>query len=159
HLTKWRSRFERLEDRLAPATTPTFVNDNWNLIVDNGLVGVLDAGDVVRNDNDTINPGTVIAILGTDGFGTVTTSSVGTVTGVPGSIAGAATINNAIANTSVGGVVNVLEGTFNELVQVDKTVSLRGAQFGVDARTGRPGAAESIISNGDGDFQILADNV
>src|SRR5262245_52799170 len=75
----------QLEDRLAPATTPTFVNDNWNLIADNGAVGVLDAGDQVRNDNDTINPGTIVAILGTDGFGTVTTGAV------TGTVAGAAT--------------------------------------------------------------------
>src|SRR5262245_13187428 len=84
-----RPEVERLEDRLAPSVATTFVNENWNLIADNGTVGVLDAGDVVRNDNDTISPATVTATLGTNGFGTVTTSSVGPVTGVPGSVSGA----------------------------------------------------------------------
>src|SRR5262249_5527154 len=154
-----RLRLEQLEDRLAPAVATTFVNDNWNLITDNGAPGVLDAGDEVRNNNDTINPGTVTAILGTSGFGTVTSSSVGLVSGVPGSVTGAATIHDAITNTAAGGTVNVLEGLYNELVLVDKTVNLRGAQAGVDARTGRPGVAESIISNANGGFKVLADNI
>lgn len=154
----FRPHLEQVEERIAPATTPTFVNDNWNLITDNGMIGKLDAGDVVRNNNDTIAPGTITATLGTDAFGTVTTSSVGTVTGVPGSVMGFATITDAIANTTAGGTVNVLEGTYHEMVQVANTVTLKGAQAGVDARA-RAGVAESIIDNGKGDFQILADNV
>src|SRR5262245_56000983 len=117
-------RLEILEDRLAPAVA-TFVDDNWNLIADNGTVGVLDAGDVVRNDNDTINPGTVTATLGTTGFGTVTTSNVGTVTGVPGSVTGAATSNDSITNTDVGGTLTVLEGTYTENVVINKSLTLR----------------------------------
>src|SRR5205807_1787782 len=47
-----------------------------------------------------------------------------------------------------------------ELVQVDKTLTILGAQSGVDARTRAvPVTSESVVSNGDGDFQILADKV
>lgn len=134
------------------ATTPTYVNDNWNLITDNGTTGVVDAGDVVRNNNDTINAGTITAVYGTDAFGVVTTGLA------IGSNASFDNINDAIANTTTGGTVNVLEGTYNELVQVNKTVTLLGAQAGVDARI-RTAVPETIISNGDGDFQILANNV
>src|SRR5688500_4532536 len=61
-----------LEERALLALT-TFVNDNWNMITDNGTPGVVDAGDIVRNDNDAINPGTITATYGTNGFGIVTT--------------------------------------------------------------------------------------
>jgi len=62
-----------------------------------------------------------------------------------GSVFGSATIEDAVANTSVGGTVNVLAGTYPELVSVNKSVNLLGAQAGVDART-RTGVPESIIN-------------
>ena len=131
-------QLEHLELRLAPATTPVFVNDNWNLIVDNGVIGTLDAGDQVRNDNDAGT--TIIAILGTDGFGTVTTSSVGTVTGVPGSVTGAATLQDAIDNATSGGIVNILPGTYGLTgsaspasgIDIPKPLTLQATDF-VDA--------------------------
>src|SRR5262249_13455268 len=90
------------------------------------------------------------------GFGTVTT-------GASGTAPGAATINDAIANTTVGGTVNVLEGTYSEAVQVSQTLTLRGAQHGVDARPGRPGAAESVLdganNSGRTRFNATASNV
>lgn len=52
-----------------------------------------------------------------------------------------------------GGFVNVSAGTYAEDVVINKTVTLTGAQAGVDART-RSGASESIV---DGAFQLLAD--
>jgi len=42
--------------------------------------------------------------------------------------------------------------------RVSKTVTLQGAQAGIDART-RTAVPESVMDNGDGDFQILADSV
>src|SRR5262249_9800031 len=87
---------------------------------------------------DIINPGTITAIYGMNGFGTVTTGAF------TGTAPGAATINDAITNTVVDGTVNVLEGTYEELVAVNKSVSLLGAQAGVDART-RTGVPESIV--------------
>jgi uncharacterized repeat protein (TIGR01451 family) len=137
-----RPGLEKLEDRLAPATTPTFANDNWRFLTDNDASGSLTVGDTLDNANDTINPGGVVVTYGVDGFGTVTTGAF------TGSVAGAATINDAIANTTVGGTVNVLEGTYGERVTANQTVSLRGAQAGVDART-RSGVPESVIRGAD----------
>lgn len=56
--------------------------------------------------------------------------------------------------------INVGAGTYNELVQISRTVTLNGAQVGVDARTRAvPVSSESVVGSGDGAFQILADNV
>jgi hypothetical protein len=125
-----------------PAGSPsTFVNDNWAFLTDNDASSSLTVGDTLRNNNDTIAPGTVTVTYGVTGFGLVTT---GTFTG---SVAGSVTINNAITNTDVGGTVNVLEGTYGELVTANKTLSLLGARAGVDART-RTGV-ESVIRGAD----------
>jgi hypothetical protein len=144
---------EGLEDRRVPAAL-TYVDDNWAFVADNDHNGMLSVGDTVTNSNDTINPGGITATYGMNAFGTVTTGAH------TGSVAGSATINNAIDNTSAS-TIDVLEGTYNELVQVDRAVTLKGAQAGVDARTGRPGAAESIIdgSNQGGVVQVIASNV
>src|SRR5262245_34060218 len=104
-------RLERMEDRVVPATSTAWVNDNWNLIADNDSSNSLTAGDTVRNDNDTLAPGTITKTYGTDAFGTVTTSSLPGIAGIPGSVSGFATINDAITNTNVGGTVNLLTGT------------------------------------------------
>jgi hypothetical protein len=60
-----------------------------------------------------------------------------------------ATIQKGVNSVDPGGSVNVAAGTYNENVNVNKTIALRGAQVGVDARTrtGTP-ASESILSNG-----------
>jgi hypothetical protein len=148
--TRGRTRkllLETLEDRRLLATTPTYVNDNWDLTVDNAPAG-FSIGDTIVNTNDTINPGTITKTYGVDAFGTVTTGLFGNA----GSLPGAATISDAIAYTTTGGTVNVLEGTYavtdasgQEPVSVNKQVTLLGAQAGVDART-RVGAAESILN-------------
>ena len=116
----------------------------------------LTVGDTVRNDNDTIAPGTSYGDYGVDGFGTVTTGDF------TGSLPLSASINSAIAAADLGGTVNVLEGTYGELVVVNKNVTVRGAQAGVDARTGRPGAAESIVQgnlSGQGGFVLSANDI
>ena len=45
------------------------------------------------------------------------------------------TIQNAVDAATAGNTIYVDSGTFNEGVNVNKTVTLRGAKFGVDART------------------------
>jgi conserved repeat domain/conserved repeat domain len=67
------------------------------------------------------------------------------------------TINGAIGKASAGDTINVAAGTYNESVSVTKTLTLHGAQAGVDART--RSAAESVINNTCGPVQIRADNV
>jgi hypothetical protein len=68
------------------------------------------------------------------------------------------TIQAAINKASGGDTINVAAGTYNEQVQINKTLSLKGAQAGVDART-RVLAAESIIDHACGPVQIMADKV
>ena len=65
------------------------------------------------------------------------------------------TINAAIGKASSGDTINVAAGTYNEQVNVSKTLTLKGAQAGVDARTRV--AAESIIDHPCGPVQIEAD--
>src|SRR5271169_2683190 len=91
---------ESLEDRSVPSVGTSFVDDNWHVITDVGPAG-LSVGDTVRNDNDTINRGSVVGVFGTDAF---------------------SSINDAIANTATFGIVNVLEGTYTEQVTINKTL-------------------------------------
>ena len=73
----------------------------------------------------------------------VATTLTGTATVVyvddPGSI------QDGVNVAATGATVNVAAGTYNELVEIGHSVTLLGAQHGVDARTGRVAAAESII--------------
>ena len=45
-------------------------------------------------------------------------------------------IDDAIANTTPGGTVNILDGTYTETVNVNSSVTLNGAQAGVDPNDG-----------------------
>ncbi len=54
--------------------------------------------------------------------------------------------------------INVAAGTYAEQVSINRTVTLNGAQAGVDART-RVAALESIIAHPCGPVQVEADNV
>jgi len=150
-----RLRLEALEDRLAPAVGLSVVNDNWAFVADNDNSGTLSVGDTVRNNNDTINPGSITRVYGVDGFGTVTTGQF------TGSVPGAATINDAIANTVTGGTVDVLEGTYAQAVTINKSLTVQGAQHGVDARNSR--GPESVVdgtnNGGVTPFNITANNV
>ena len=60
-----------------------------------------------------------------------------------------ATVPKAVTDVASGGTVNVAPGTYGATVIINQTLTLRGAQFGVDART-RPGtsAGESILTGG-----------
>src|SRR6185436_2025385 len=70
------------------------------------------------------------------------------------------TISSAVASASAGDTITVCPGVYPELVQVDKELTILGAQSGVDARTRAvPVTSESIVGSGDGAFQILANKV
>lgn len=148
HNRTFRPGIELLEDRVTP-TAVTFMNDNWFLATDNGAAG-LSVGDIVDNRIDTGGPATVTATYGIDGFGVVGGSS----------LAGSATIADAITNTDVGGTLNVLQGNYNEAVVVNKSLALLGAQSSTNA-IGRTAVPESIItaSSGVAVIDIAASNV
>ena len=75
-----------------------------------------------------------------------------------GTSAGYTTIGAAIAASSPGDTIQVCPGLYAEQVQINKTLTLLGAQAGVDARTRVP-TNESIIVHPCGPVQIMADNV
>ena len=130
-----RPQLEQLEDRLTPSTTMSFVDSQWADL--SRTSGSPQIGDIVQNLNDAMNPGSVTAIYGVTGFGTLTT-------GASGTAPGAATINNAIANTIAGGTVDVLDGTYNEEVVISKSLTLEGAQAGVDPAPAFPRSSRSL---------------
>jgi nitrous oxidase accessory protein NosD len=67
------------------------------------------------------------------------------------------TIQAAINAANNGDTIKVADATYNESVNINKSLTLQGAQAGVDARN-RSGA-ESVISNSCSPVQITADNV
>src|SRR5262249_30302734 len=69
-----------------------------------------------------------------------------------------ANIQGGVNAASAGNFVHAYKGTYNELVTVANTLTLEGAKNGIAARTPRT-RGDAIVSNGDGDFQIEADNV
>jgi nitrous oxidase accessory protein NosD len=75
----------------------------------------------------------------------------------PGPAGACMTINAAIGKASPGDTINVATGIYHEPVVINKTLTLRGGQSGVDART-RSGA-ESVIDDPCAPVQITADNV
>jgi hypothetical protein len=69
-------------------------------------------------------------------------------------------IGAAVAAASNGDQINVCAGTYPETVTVNKALTLRGAQAGVDARTRMVApAAESILNAPGGSLSITASNV
>jgi hypothetical protein len=99
------------------------------------------------------------AVLALGGVTTVTaaTLTVGNASSLPctGTFP---TIQSAIVAANPGDTISVCPGSYNEQVQVTKTLTLQGAQHGVDART-RATTSESIINFSGGPVQIMADNV
>src|SRR5207245_1041226 len=55
-----------------------------------------------------------------------------------------ATIQDAVDAASPGDTINVSDGTYSELVTVNKALTLQGNQFGADART-RGAVPETIV--------------
>ena len=69
-------------------------------------------------------------------------------------------ITAAVAAASNGDQIDVCAGTYTETVIVNKFLTLRGAQAGVDARTRAvPAASESILNAPGGSLSITASNV
>ena len=83
---------------------------------------------------------------------TVANGTSGTCTGTY------STIQSAIIAANPGDTISVCPGTYNEQVQITKTLIVQGAQHGVDART-RVVSNESIINYAGGPVQIMADKV
>ncbi len=72
-----------------------------------------------------------------------------------------ATIQGAVNAANPGDTIQVCPGTYNEGVLVGKTLTINGAQAGVDART-RPvntPASESIVTGSGHGFRVVANNV
>ena len=63
---------------------------------------------------------------------------------IVGSSTSYSTIQAAVNAAAAGSVITVDAGTYNEQVNVTKSLTIRGAQYGVDART-RSNASESIV--------------
>ena len=77
----------------------------------------------------------------------------------PGGTGGCfSSIQAAINAANNGDTITVAAGTYNESVTINKTLTVLGAQSGVDARTRVP-SNESIINNTCSPVQIYADNV
>src|SRR5689334_10914458 len=71
-----------------------------------------------------------------------------------------ATIQAAVNAAAPKAIITVDAGTYSERVTVNKSLTIQGAQAGVDARSnGRAGAAESIVSTANGSFYITANDV
>jgi hypothetical protein len=71
------------------------------------------------------------------------------------------TIQAAVAAANPNDTIVVAPGTYSvSNANIDKALTLLGAQAGVDARSGRPGAMESIIAgSGFGTFHLSAANI
>jgi hypothetical protein len=69
------------------------------------------------------------------------------------------TIQAAVNAAASGDTIQVAAGTYPELVQVTKTLTIDGANAGVDPRGPAPRGAESIVGMANGAFQIEADKV
>jgi uncharacterized repeat protein (TIGR01451 family) len=71
------------------------------------------------------------------------------------------TIQAAVVKAASGDTINVAAGTYSVVgANLNKALTLSGAQAGVDARDGRPGALESIIAgSGFGTFHLSAANI
>jgi hypothetical protein len=66
---------------------------------------------------------------------------------------GFATITAAVTASPAGSTIYVCAGLYAENVPITKNLTLLGAQFGVDARTGRANPAEeSVVSSPTGEF-------
>jgi hypothetical protein len=81
----------------------------------------------------------------------------------PGHTGTFTTIQAAVNFANPGDTILADAGTYAEQVTINKSLTLQGAQHGVDAQNGRPGAVESIVTgtgnNGQTPFSITASNV
>src|SRR3989449_61502 len=68
------------------------------------------------------------------------------------------TIGPAVSSAHDGDTISVDAGTYPELVVVDKSLTFRGAESGVNACSGRAGP-ESIVGSSEGAFLLFADHI
>ena len=107
-------------------------------------------GVVLTVDAPTINLNQTITLAGTGsvvGGASVTLVNVGA----------AATITQGIAIAPATTTVSVAAGTFTESFTVNKALTLKGAQFGVDARD--RSATETVIDVSGGTINLAANNI
>src|SRR5687767_1735887 len=70
------------------------------------------------------------------------------------------TIQSAVNAAAPGDTIQVCAGMYTETVTVNKTLTLLGAQYGVDARTRAAGpGTESVVNGAGGGFIITASDV
>jgi hypothetical protein len=77
---------------------------------------------------------------------------------IVGSSTNFSTIQAAVNAAVAGNTITVDAGTYNETVTINKTLTLKGAKAGIDART-RSTTGETIVSNVNGAFRINAKDV
>jgi hypothetical protein len=134
-----RPRVEFLEGREVPAVIFVGNPSDYTITKDQNVLGVLDSGDTV-----TWKPGHGRQVPNLT-FGTNAFTS----------------IQAAVNAAKAGDTVRVGSGTFAENVTVNKPLTLRGNEFGVDARTRR--GAETVVNgffnNGQTPFYVTANNV
>jgi len=108
----------------------------------------------------TRNLAAILAIVLAGGaFTTATAATLTVANGTSGTCTGTySTIQSAITAANTGDTISVCPGTYNEQVQINKTLIVQGAQHGVDARN-RVVPNESIINYAGGPVQIMADKV
>src|SRR3954471_21697188 len=68
---------------------------------------------------------------------------------IVGDLAGYPTIQSAVNAANPGAVITVDAGTYEELVTINKPLTLQGAKFNVDARDKTRGANESTVRGED----------
>jgi nitrous oxidase accessory protein NosD len=86
-----------------------WVDDDWVVLVDNGVIGALDYGDVVESDADDNDDAVTGLVFGYNAF---------------------SSISGAVGAVAVGGQVNVLAGTFTESVTINKNLTILGQDSG-----------------------------
>jgi hypothetical protein len=119
----------------------------------------------VLEDRITPNAVTTLWVDSTPGAGgTAFTSTGGTqpavVAGLVPGVTIFSTISAAVSAASAGVTINVSDGTYAELVTVNKALTIRGNQFGADART-RATGNETITTGAAGStsFYITSNDV
>jgi hypothetical protein len=121
---------------------------------------------LVEHLEDRVVPANILWVDNTPGMGgTQFTASGGTQpASVPGLTPGVnifSTISAAVAAASPGDTINVADGAYGEAVNVNKTLTIRGNQFGVDARSARGSEAvvDGTTNGGKTPFDLTANNV
>src|SRR5262249_43161977 len=88
-------------------TSPVYVDNDWQLVNDVDHSHTLSVGDLVSHGS------AVNRAYGVDAFGIVTSSSdLSAPIASPTSVAGSATLQDAINGTIAGGTVNLFSGTY-----------------------------------------------